>query len=111
MLCSIDVDNLTGSILAKEKILASQYMSASPAGPPSVTSGLKMSIQPAKPASPIEHLTEQQRKCYVFSAHNIFTTWCVPFGREFFISRSWVCLVCICSVHCSRKPKGGLRFP
>ena len=49
---------------------------------PSVTSGLKMSVQPAKPASPIRFLYEELPKVYVFSAHKMFTTLCAPFPKR-----------------------------
>ena len=42
-------------------------MSASPAGPPSITPALRMSVQLAEPALPIERLSKQQQKAYVFS--------------------------------------------
>ena len=52
------------------------YMTASPEEPPSVTLGLRVSIQPA---SPIRFLYEELPNVYVFSAHKIFTTFCAPF--------------------------------
>ena len=55
------------------------YTTASPAGPHSVTSGLRMSVQPVKPASPIRLLYKELPKVYVFSAHSIFTTFCASF--------------------------------
>ena len=55
------------------------YTTASPEEPPSVTSRLRVSVQPAKPASPIRLLCEELSKIYVFSAHKIFTTFCAPF--------------------------------
>ena len=58
----------------KKFLLYSKYMSASPSGAPSVTSGLRMSVQPAKSASPIGHSSEKLRKFYVFFGHKIFTT-------------------------------------
>ena len=39
-----------------------------------------MTIQPAKPASPIRLLCEQLPNVYVFSADKIFTTLCAPFS-------------------------------
>ena len=53
-----------------------------------------------------------KKKCYVFSAHNIFTIWCALFVIEFLILKSWLCLrsTCMCSVHCLCEPKGVLRF-
>ena len=41
-----------------------------------------MSVQPAKPASPIRLLCEQLPNVYVFSAHEIFTTFCVLFPNR-----------------------------
>ena len=52
------------------------YTKASPAGPPSVTSGLRMSVQPVKPASPIRLLYKELPKVYVLFARKIFTTFC-----------------------------------
>ena len=54
-------------------------MTASPEEPPSVTSGLRVSVLSAKPASPILFLYEELPKVYVFSAHKMFTTFCAPF--------------------------------
>ena len=48
-------------------------------GPPSVTSGLGVSDQVAKLASPIGLLCEQLPKVYVFFAHKIFMTFCALF--------------------------------
>ena len=57
-------------------------MAASPAGIPSVTSGLKVPVQPAKPASSIRFLCEELPKVYVFSARKIFTIFCAPFRNQ-----------------------------
>ena len=57
-------------------------MTASPAEPPSVTSGLRVSVQPAKPTLPVRFLYEELPKVYVFSAHKIFTTLCAPFPNR-----------------------------
>ena len=57
-------------------------MTASPAETPSVTSGLRVSVRPAKPASPIRLLFEELPKVYAFSAHKMFTTFCVPFPNR-----------------------------
>ena len=54
-------------------------MTASPAEPQSVTSGLRMSVQLTKPASPIRLLCKQLPKVDVFSLHKIFTTFRAPF--------------------------------
>ena len=51
-------------------------MTASPEEPPSVTSGLRVSVQPA---SPIRFLYEELLNVYVFSAHKMFTTFRAPF--------------------------------
>ena len=57
-------------------------MTASPAETPSITSELRMSVQPAKPALPIRFLYEELPKVYVFSAHKMFTTFCAPFPNR-----------------------------
>ena len=44
-------------------------MTASPAELPSVTSGLRESVQPAKPTLPITFFNEELPNVYVFSAH------------------------------------------
>ena len=54
-------------------------MTASPEETPSVSSGLRVSVQPAKSALPIRLLYEELPKVYVFSAHKMFTTFCAPF--------------------------------
>ena len=41
-----------------------------------------MSVQPAKPASPIRLLCEQLPNIYVFFAHEIFTTFCALFPNR-----------------------------
>ena len=80
-----DNNTLTGSISAKEKILVLyliEYTTASTAEFHSVTLGLRVSVQPAKPASPIKLLCEELLKVYVFSAHKIFTTLSAPFANK-----------------------------
>ena len=57
-------------------------MTASPAETSSVTSGLRVSVLPAKPALPITLLYEELPSVYVFSAHKMFTTFCVPFPNR-----------------------------
>ena len=57
-------------------------MTASPQKLPSVTSGSRMSVQPAKPALPIRFLCEELTNVYVFSAHKMFTTFCAPFANR-----------------------------
>ena len=46
-----------------------------------------------------------------FSAHKFFTNWWAPFVIEFLISRSWLCLRSMCSVHRLLKPKKVLGSP
>ena len=48
-------------------------MTASPKESPSVTSGLRVSFQPAKPAIPIR---------YLFSAYKMSTILCAPFSNR-----------------------------
>ena len=55
---------------------------ASPEEPPSVTSGLRVSVQPAKLASPIRLLREDIPNVYVFSAHKIFSSFCARFPNR-----------------------------
>ena len=57
-------------------------MMASPAKSPSVTSELRVLVQPAKPASPIRFLYEELPNVYVLSAHKMFTTFCAPFRNR-----------------------------
>ena len=59
-------------------------MTASPAETPSVTSGLRVSVQSAKPASPIRFLHEQLPNVYAFSTHKMFTTFCTLFPNRIF---------------------------
>ena len=58
------------------------YMKASPAETPSITSELRVSVQPAKPALPIRFLYEDLTNVYVFSGHKIFSTFCVSFPNR-----------------------------
>ena len=44
-----------------------------------MTSGLRVSVQPA---SPIRLLCEELPNVYVFSAHKMFTTFCAPFPNR-----------------------------
>ena len=62
-----------------KKLVVPVYMMASPEETPSVTSGLRVSVQPAKLALPIRLLYEELLNVYVFSAHKMFTTFCAPF--------------------------------
>ena len=57
-------------------------MTESPEGPPSVTSGLGMAVQPAKPALPVRFFYEELPNVYVFSAHKMFMTFCAPFPNR-----------------------------
>ena len=57
-------------------------MTASPQEPPSITWGLRVSVQPVKPASHIRFLYEELPNVYVFSAHKMFTTFCAPFPNR-----------------------------
>ena len=61
-----------------------EYVCVARQGPLSVLSGLRISVHPAKPASPMLHLSNQQPTVFVFSAHKIFTTWCAPFPNRIF---------------------------
>ena len=54
-------------------------MTVSHAETSSVTSGLKVSVQPAKPALPIRFLYEELPNVYAFSVHNMLTIFCAPF--------------------------------
>ena len=58
------------------------YMTASPAETSSVTSRLRVSVQPAKPAIPIRFLYEELPNVYMFSAHKMFTTFFAPFPNR-----------------------------
>ena len=61
-------------------------------------------VQPAKPVSPIiGHLREQEPKIYVFSAHTIFTTWCVPFSNRISHFKVLASIGTMCCVHCLRQ--------
>ena len=89
MLYSIDINSLALSISTKKILALSIYDVVTPKAQ-SVTSGLRVSVQPAKPASPIRFLCEELPIVYVFfceglpivyvfSTHKIFTTFCAPF--------------------------------
>ena len=77
------------------------YTKASPEKPPSVTSGSRVSVQPAKPALPIRFLYKELPNVYVFSTHKV----------EYLISRFWLCLRSMCSVHLLTQTQGSLAFP
>ena len=76
------------------------YMTASLAETPSVTSGLRVSVQPAKPALPTRFLYEELPNVYVFSAHKMFTTFCAPFPDRISHSKILAMLRFMCSVYC-----------
>ena len=59
-------------------------MTASPAETPSVMSGLRVSVQPAKPALPIKYLYEELPNVFVFSAYKMFTIFCASFPNRMF---------------------------
>ena len=69
----------TQHITIRKNICFIVCTTASPEEPPSVMSGLRVSVQQAKPASLIRLLCEQLPKVYVFSSHKAFTTFCAPF--------------------------------
>ena len=83
------------------------YTTASPEEPPSVTSGLRVSVQPA---SPVRLLYEKLLKVYVFCAHQIFTTFCAPFRNR--ISRFKILAMPYVYVLCSllKRAQGNLAF-
>ena len=58
------------------------YMMASPPETPSVTSELRVSVQPAQPDLPIRFLYKELSNVRVFSAHKMFTTFCAPFSNR-----------------------------
>ena len=86
-------------------------MTASPAETPSVTSELRVSVQPAKPASPIRFLYEELPNVCVFSAHKMFTTFCAPFSNR--ISHFKILSMPLVHVVCSllKQTQGSLAFP
>ena len=57
-------------------------MTVSPEETSSATSGLRVSVQPAKPALPIKFLYKELPNVYVFSADMMFTTFCAPFPNR-----------------------------
>ena len=65
-------------------------MTASPEEPLPVTSGLRVSVQPTKPALPIRFLYEVLPNVYVFSAHKMLTTFCAPFPNRISHFKIWV---------------------
>ena len=58
------------------------YTTAPPEEPPSVTSRLRVSVQPANPVLPIRFLCVELSKVYVVFAHEMFTTFCTPFANR-----------------------------
>ena len=85
-------------------------MTASPQKLPSVTSGLRMSVQPAKPALPIRFLCEELPNVHVFSAH-IFMTFCAPFPNTIshFKILAMPCIYVLCSL--LTQTQRSLAFP
>ena len=86
-------------------------MTASPEKTPSVTSGLRVSVQAAKPSLPIRFLYEELPNVCLFSAHWICTTFCAPFPNR--ISRFKIVampLVYVLNLLLTRNPRGALRF-
>ena len=81
------------------------YTMASPEEPPSVTSGLRVAVQPA---SPIKFLCDELPNVYVFSADEIFTTLCAPFPNR--ISHFKILAMLHVYVLCSLLTQT-LRFP
>ena len=57
-------------------------MTASPSETPSARSRLRVSVQPAKPDLPIKFLYEELLNVDMFSAHNMFTTFCAQFSQQ-----------------------------
>ena len=87
-------------------------MTASPAEAPSVTSGLRVSLQPAKPASLIRFLYEElPNVTNVFSAHKMFTTFCAHFPDR--ISHFKILAMSLVYAFCSLliRTQGSLAFP
>ena len=58
------------------------YTTASSEEPPSATSELRESAQPAKPVLPIRLFYKELPKVYVFSAHKMFTAFCARFPNR-----------------------------
>ena len=86
-------------------------MTASLAETSSVTLGLRVSVQPAKPASSIRLLCKQLPNVYVFSAHKTFTTFCAPFLSR--ISHFKILARPLIYVLCSllTRTQGSLAYP
>ena len=74
------------------------YITAPLAEIPSVTLGLRVSVHPAKPALPIRMKSYQTPICFLhIRCSRLFV---FLFLIEYLISRSWLCLRSMCSVHC-----------
>ena len=58
------------------------YTTASSEEPSSVMLGLRVLVQPAKPASLIKPLYKELEKVYLFSSRMILTTFCAPFPNR-----------------------------
>ena len=87
------------------------YMTASSEETPSVTSGLRASVQPTKPALPIRFLYVELPNVYVFFPHKMFTTFCAPFPNKIshFKILAMPYIIVLCSL-LTRTP-GSLAFP
>ena len=76
-----------------------------------MTSGLRVSVQPAKPASPIRFLYEQLPNVYVLYAYKMFMTFCAPFrnGISHFkiLAMPYIYVLCLLLT----RIQGSLAFP
>ena len=86
-------------------------MTTSPEETPSVASGMRVSVQSAKPALPIRFLYEELPNVHVFSAHKMFTTFCAPFPNR--ISHFKILAMLYIYVLCSllTRTQESLAFP
>ena len=85
-------------------------MTASPEEPLSVTSGLRVRVQPAKPALPIRFLYEELSNVYVFSAHKMFTTLCAPFSKWNISFQDPGYALGLCALFIADRNQGSLAF-
>ena len=71
---------------------------------------VRIMVQPAKPASPIWHLSEDLPKVNAFLHVRFFTTWCAPFPNRIFdfkvLAMALVCMLCSLLT----RTQGGLAF-
>ena len=83
-------------------------MTASPKEPPSVTSELRMAVQPALP---ISFLYEELPKVYMLFEHKMFTAFCAPFPNRIsyfkILAMPWVYVLCSLLT----RTQGSLAFP